>query len=67
MTIAKSKGPDEELTWDDIEKMNYSKNVHNESLRLAPVFGIFREAIAEFKFVGFTIPKGWKVLNSFHF
>lgn len=64
MAIAKSKGPDEELRWEDFEKMKYTKNVVKESLRLAPPAQVgFKEATTKFTYAGFTIPKGWKVIN----
>jgi len=54
--------PGDMLNWDDTRKMKYTWQVIQEAMRLQPVVQLsYREAIKEFEYGGFTIPKGWRV------
>ncbi|XP_047331704.1 beta-amyrin 28-monooxygenase-like [Impatiens glandulifera] len=60
--LAMEKKGGDLLNWEDLKKMKYCWNVVNEVLRMAPpVQGTFREALTDFTYAGFSIPKGWKL------
>lgn len=57
---------DDRLTWEDLWKMKHSWDIALEVLRIyTPGTGSFREAIIDFVFDGYTIPRGSKVNPGF--
>ncbi|KAJ0769557.1 putative cytochrome P450 [Helianthus annuus] len=51
------------LTWKEYKSMTFTFQVINETLRLGNVVpALFRKALKEVKFKGYTIPSGWVVI-----
>ncbi|OWM89854.1 hypothetical protein CDL15_Pgr024603 [Punica granatum] len=66
--IAASKAAGEFLTWEDLKRMRYSWNVVSEVMRMTPpLINMYREALVDIEYEGYTIPKGCKLYLSISF
>ncbi|CAL5025899.1 unnamed protein product [Urochloa decumbens] len=51
------------ITWMEYKSMTFTSQVINETVRLANIApGIFRKALKDVQFKGYTIPAGWGVM-----
>ncbi|XWS38410.1 hypothetical protein CRYUN_Cryun19dG0128800 [Craigia yunnanensis] len=61
--LTNRENTDSGLTWKEYKSMTYTFQFINETVRLANIVpGIFRKALREIKFKGYTIPAGWAVM-----
>ncbi|KAL6899491.1 hypothetical protein ACP4OV_006149 [Aristida adscensionis] len=57
------KDSDAELTWAEYKSMTFTSQVTLEIVRLANIVpGIFRKALQDIEYKGYTIPAGWGVM-----
>ncbi|KAJ0984110.1 hypothetical protein J5N97_002466 [Dioscorea zingiberensis] len=63
---ARKQHDSEALDWTDYKSMPFTQCVINETLRVANIIsGVFRRAVTDVHFKGYTIPKGCMVFSSF--
>ncbi|EAZ15890.1 hypothetical protein OsJ_31312 [Oryza sativa Japonica Group] len=63
LAIAKEKNGASFITLDDISKMKYTAKVVEETIRLANISPmLYRVALRDVEYRGYTIPEGWKVI-----
>ncbi|QHO10841.1 hypothetical protein HN51_068728 [Arachis hypogaea] len=61
--LKRRKDPNSGVTWKEYKSMTYTFQFINETVRLANIApGIFRKALREINFKGYTIPAGWAVM-----
>ncbi|KAJ3680745.1 hypothetical protein LUZ60_015234 [Juncus effusus] len=63
---SKKKDQSDLLDWTDYKSMPFTQCVIHEILRIANIVGgVFRRAVTDINFKGYTIPKGCKIFASF--
>ncbi|XP_056688555.1 cytochrome P450 87A3-like [Spinacia oleracea] len=61
--LKKRENPDSHLTWSEYKSMTFTFQFINETVRLANIVpGIFRKALKDVSYKGYTIPAGWGVM-----
>ncbi|KAJ3680142.1 hypothetical protein LUZ60_016420 [Juncus effusus] len=61
--IRNRKDPNSDITWEEYKSMTFTSQVVYETVRLANIVpAIFRKALKDIEFKGYTIPAGWAVM-----
>ncbi|XP_052171548.1 cytochrome P450 87A3-like [Diospyros lotus] len=61
--LRRRENPNSGLTWKEYKSMKFTFQFINETVRLANIVpAIFRKALREINFKGYTIPAGWAVM-----
>ncbi|XP_031737523.1 cytochrome P450 87A3 isoform X2 [Cucumis sativus] len=61
--LKKRKNKSDKISWNEYKSMTFTFKFMNETLRLANIApGIFRRALRDVEFKGYTIPEGWAVM-----
>lgn len=61
--VKRREDPKSGVTWEEYKSMTYTLQFINETIRLANIApGIFRKALQDIKFGGYTIPAGWAIM-----
>ncbi|XP_057477999.1 cytochrome P450 87A3-like [Actinidia eriantha] len=61
--LRRRENPNSGLTWKEYKSMTFTFQFINETVRLANIVpAIFRKALREIKYQGYTIPAGWAVM-----
>ncbi|CAL5187552.1 unnamed protein product [Lathyrus oleraceus] len=61
--LERREDPNSGVTWQEYKSMTFTFQLITETVRLANIVpGIFRKALREINFKGYTIPAGWAVM-----
>ncbi|RDX60394.1 Cytochrome P450 87A3, partial [Mucuna pruriens] len=61
--LKRREDPNSGVTWQEYKSMTFTLQFINETIRLANIVpGIFRKALQDISFGGYTIPAGWAIM-----
>ncbi|TKY49420.1 Cytochrome P450 87A3 [Spatholobus suberectus] len=61
--LKRREDPNSGVTWQEYKSMTFTLQFINETIRLANIApGIFRKALQDINFGGYTIPAGWAIM-----